>query len=55
MEFWQAIARTEVEQLVPLARLVEELGFSGVTMSDHIVRLASVASRYPYSATGEME
>jgi len=54
VQFWQAIARTQVDQLVPIAQLVEKLGFSGVTMSDHIVRLQKIASRYPYSATGEM-
>ena len=27
MEFWQAIARTEVDQLVPVACLAEKLGF----------------------------
>ncbi len=54
MEFWQSIARTDVEQLVPVAKLAEELGFAGVTMSDHIVRPRSISSRYPYSATGEM-
>jgi len=54
LQFWQSIARTDVDQLVPLARLAEELGFAGVTMSDHIVRPRAVASRYPYSASGEM-
>ncbi len=54
MQFWQAIARTDVDQLVPVARLAEDLGFAGVTMSEHIVRPSQVASRYPYSATGEM-
>jgi probable F420-dependent oxidoreductase len=54
MQFWQAIARTDVDQLVPLARLAERLGFAGVTMSDHIVRPREIVSRYPYSASGEM-
>lgn len=54
MQFWQAIARTSVDQLVAVARLAEELGFTGVTMSDHIVRPNQVASRYPYSPTGRM-
>ena len=54
MQFWQSIARTDVEQLVPLAKLAEELGFSGVTMSDHIVRPREIAPRYPYTATGQM-
>ena len=55
MEFWQAVARTEVDQLVPVARLAEDLGFAGVTMSDHLVRPKSVASRYPYAQGGRME
>lgn len=54
MQFWQAIARTDVDQLVPVAQLAEGLGFEGVTMSDHIVRPRQIAKRYPYSATGEM-
>jgi probable F420-dependent oxidoreductase len=54
VEFWQALSRTAVDQLVPVARLAEDLGFSGVTMSDHVVRPETVASRYPYSASGEM-
>ncbi len=54
MQFWLSIARTDVDQLVPLARLAEELGFAGVTMSDHIVRPRQVESRYPYSASGQM-
>ena len=54
MQFWQAIARTDVDQLVPVAKLAEDLGFAGVTMSEHIVRPRKIASRYPYSATGEM-
>ena len=54
MEFWQAIARTEVDQLVPVACLAEKLGFAGVTMSDHVVRFRAGASRYPYAGTGRM-
>jgi probable F420-dependent oxidoreductase len=54
VEFWQAIARTEIDQLVPVACLAEKLGFAGVTMSDHVVRFRAVASRYPYSETGQM-
>jgi len=54
VQFWQAIARTSADQIVSVAKLAEELGFAGVTMSDHIVRPRTIASRYPYSATGEM-
>lgn len=54
MQFWQAIARTDVDQLVRVAQLAEDLGFAGVTMSDHVVRPKEIASRYPYSVSGEM-
>ena len=54
MEFWQAFARTDVDQLVPVAQLAEKLGFAGVTMSDHIIRPRSIGSRYPYSPSGKL-
>jgi probable F420-dependent oxidoreductase len=54
VEFWQSLARTSPEQLVPLARLAEALGFDGVTMSDHLVRPLTVRSRYPYAADERM-
>jgi len=49
MEFWQAIAYTEVEQLVGFARLAEECGFTGVTAGDHFVTPARIDSPYPYT------
>ena len=54
MQFWQSIARTPPDQLVPVAQLAEELGFSGLTMADHLVRPLSVESAYPYAADGRM-
>ena len=35
MDFWQAIAFTEPDQLVPFAQCAEALGFHGVTAGDH--------------------
>lgn len=40
------------EQLVPIARLAEELGFESVWVAEHLVFPTAIASRYPYSATG---
>ncbi len=37
MEFWQAIAHTEMDQLVRFAQLAESLGYDGVTSGDHFV------------------
>jgi probable F420-dependent oxidoreductase len=50
MEFWQAIAHTETEQLVEFARLAEGYGFAGVSSGDHFVTPARVDSPYPYTA-----
>jgi probable F420-dependent oxidoreductase len=52
LEFWQAIAHTESEQIVPVARLAEELGFGAVTTGDHFVTPARIESIYPYTADG---
>ena len=41
------------DHLVTLARRAEELGFDTLFIPDHIVLPNSIASRYPYSATGQ--
>ncbi len=52
MRFWQALSFTETEQLVPLARVAEEVGFDGVLLSDHVFFPEKLGSRYPYSEDG---
>ena len=54
MEFFHSLSQAPTEEVVELARLAEELGFAGVTLSDHLARPAAVASRYPYSPDGAM-
>ncbi len=49
MEFWQAIAHTESDQILDVARLAEELGFGAVTVGDHFVTPARIDSPYPYT------
>jgi len=51
VRFWQAVAFTEPEQLGPLARTAEEVGFHGLTIDDHLVTPAEVGSTYPYPDT----
>src|SRR5262245_15484773 len=41
------------EGLVAMARRAEELGFAHVTANDHLVVPNRIASRYPYTATGD--
>jgi probable F420-dependent oxidoreductase len=52
LEFWQAIAHTEPDQIVEVARLAEQLGFGAVTTGDHFVTPARIDSTYPYTADG---
>jgi probable F420-dependent oxidoreductase len=52
VRFWQALSFTETDQLVPLARTCEELGFHGVFLSDHVFVPGRLESRYPYSPDG---
>ncbi|MBW2422155.1 MAG: TIGR03619 family F420-dependent LLM class oxidoreductase [Deltaproteobacteria bacterium] len=49
MDFWQAIAYTELDQLTGFARLAEGLGFTGVTAGDHFITPARIDSPYPYT------
>jgi probable F420-dependent oxidoreductase len=53
MEFWQSLAVTEMDQLIALARFAEELGFAGVTVSDHLVKPRRIESLYPYTPDGK--
>ena len=41
------------ERLVTLAQRGEEMGFNLISVSDHVVIPRDIASRYPYSETGE--
>ncbi len=53
MEFWQSIAVTEMEQLVELTKVAEEVGFTGVTVADHLVKPREIRSPYPYTPDGQ--
>jgi probable F420-dependent oxidoreductase len=54
MKFWQSLALTEVDHLVEVARIAEEVGFTGVTVADHLVTPARVDSTYPYTSDGSL-
>jgi probable F420-dependent oxidoreductase len=49
MRFWVATAFMEPRALVPLARLLDEYGFHGLMVSDHLVYPRQLDSAYPYS------
>ena len=52
MKFWQVVSFTEPEQLLDVAREVEDAGFHGILLSDHLFFPEKLASRYPYSPDG---
>ena len=53
MEFWHSAAFAEVDQLVDIGRTLEELGFAGITFSDHLFLPEELRSTYPYAPDGK--
>ena len=49
MQFHQAVAFLETDQYLQLAQASEELGFSGMYVSDHLCYPKELRSRYTYS------
>jgi len=49
MRFHQGVAFLETEQLLELCKATDEMGFAGITVSDHIFFPKQLDSRYPYS------
>ncbi len=54
MEFWPSVTFTETEQLPELARIAEETGFTGISLSDHLATPQTITSPYPYTAEGNI-
>ena len=52
MQFWQSLAFTEPDQLIPTAKIAEEVGFEGVLLSDHLFFPGRLDSKYPYAEDG---
>jgi probable F420-dependent oxidoreductase len=53
MQFWQSLAQTEPVQLLEVAQMAEQAGFTGVCISDHLVRPIDIKSAYPYATDGK--
>jgi probable F420-dependent oxidoreductase len=52
MEAWQNLGFTPPHALVELAQLAEQLGFTGVTLPEHLVNPTHVATPNPYVPAG---
>lgn len=53
MQFWQSLALTEMDELIELAKIAEQVGFAGVTVSDHLATPLAIRTRYPYTEDGK--
>jgi probable F420-dependent oxidoreductase len=55
MKFWLSLVSVmEIDQLVPIAKYAEEIGFGGITCADHLVMPTKIESKYPYTPDGEV-
>lgn len=54
MKYWLNIGFLEVEQLAPMAIAAERIGFTGVTLPDHLIFPEQIVSSYPYSEDGSV-
>jgi probable F420-dependent oxidoreductase len=52
MKFWQSVTFSQPDELLPVAKIAEEVGFTGVFISEHVFFPEQLASKYPYSPTG---
>jgi probable F420-dependent oxidoreductase len=52
VRFWINAGFLEADQLIPIARAAERLGYAGITLPDHLFLPERYESRYPYSADG---
>ncbi|MGB0618455.1 MAG: TIGR03619 family F420-dependent LLM class oxidoreductase [Myxococcota bacterium] len=52
MRFWHGLGYTPIEELAPLARHAEALGFYGVTLGDHWVTAEVQQDRYDIATDG---
>jgi hypothetical protein len=52
MKFTLGVALTPLDQLIPLAQVAEQCGFSSIALPDSIFFSEQVAAAYPYMPDG---
>ena len=53
MQFWQAVPFTHPDEMLELVPVIEEAGFEGILLADHVFAPESYDSRYPYDVSGD--
>jgi probable F420-dependent oxidoreductase len=51
MKFSLSLSYTEPHELIDIARTVEDLGFHGIAMGEHVLHPVNIESDYPYRPT----
>ncbi len=53
MQFWQSLPFTHPDDMLELVPVIEEAGFEGILLADHVFAPEHFTSRYPYDDSGE--
>lgn len=53
MQVWQSVPFTHPDEMLELVPVIEEAGFEGIMVADHLFAPESYDSRYPYDSSGE--
>ncbi len=55
MEHWLSLVNVpEVDQYLDIARFAEDIGYSGISLADHLIMPLNIESKYPYTPDGKM-
>ena len=55
MEHWLSLVNVpEVDQYLEIAKFAEEIGYSGISLADHLIMPLKVEAKYPYTPDGKM-
>ncbi len=52
MRFSVATAYLPPEELAPIAKAADAAGYHGMALSDHVINLETLDTKYPYTETG---
>ncbi len=53
MKFWQSLFLCEGDQIIETTKMIEEMGFDGAMISDHLLHFENQESTYLYSEDGK--
>jgi probable F420-dependent oxidoreductase len=55
VQHWLSLVNVpEVDQYLDIARFAEEIGYSGISLADHLIMPLNIESKYPYTPDGKM-